>query len=212
MMAIESAKREIVARAYLDQVIGTLAKPTEDDARKYYAETPALFANRKIYRIQELTVGNDTSVLAQMKQMVAAGRSLDDMAAWLKSHQVQFGNTGTTRPAEQIPLDILPKLAELREGQIAVFEGPQNFIVVRLLGSQPAAISESEARPRILQFLHNRNAQKAIEAELQKMKAAAKIEFQGEFASTAKPVAGAPAADLAKPAVPNAEKGVAGLK
>jgi EpsD family peptidyl-prolyl cis-trans isomerase len=205
MMAIESAKREIVARAYLEQLAAAQAKPTDEEVAGYYNSNPALFSRRKIYAVQELTVESQPGAIAQMKQMVAAGSTLDDMTTWLKNNQVRYAKNSVTRPAEQIPLEILPRLVEFKDGQIGVFEGPQNFIVARVVSTQSEPMDEATARPRIQQFLQNQNRQKLVADQIKKLKDSAKLEYMGDFA------AAATAAPAAPPAA-NVEKGVAGLK
>ena len=213
MMAIEAAKREIVARAYLDQVIAALPKPTDDEIRKYYADNPDLFSRRRVYSLQEITVEPKREILDELKQMVATGKPLDDIANWLKEKGVRFQAGGGTRAAEQIPLDILPKLAQLKDGQAGVIEGSKSILVVRVASSQAVPVDEAEAKPRIQQFLYNQRVQQAAGDEIRKLKSAAKIEFQGEFASAAgegaKPASPTP---QAAPTGNPIEKGVAGLK
>lgn len=214
MMAIEAAKREVVVRAYLDQIVAALPKPTDEEVRKYYADNPDLFARRRVYSLQEITLEQKPDILGNLKQLVAAGKSLDDIANWLKSNGVQFRGGAASRTAEQIPLDVLPRVAELKDGQTGVIQSGQNFLVVRVMASQAEPVDEATAMPKIQQFLYNQRAQQAVIDEIKKLKSAAKIEYQGEFA-------GVPAAGEAKPPVPaaqgkpagnNIEKGVAGLK
>ena len=213
MMALEAAKREIVARAYLDQMIAALPKPTDDEVRKYYADSPDLFSRRRVYTIQEITVGAKLEILDDLKQMVAAGKSLEDIANWLKEKGVRFQEGGGTRAAEQIPLEILPKLAQIKDGQTGVIEGAQSILVVRVAASQAAPVDEAEAKPKIQQFLQNQRVQKAVSEEIRKLKGAAKIELVGEF-STAADTSAKPASmtPQAAPAANHIEKGVAGLK
>ena len=213
MMALEAAKREIVARAYLDQMIAALPKPTDDEVRKYYADSPDLFSRRRVYTIQEITVGAKLEILDDLKQMVAAGKSLEDIANWLKEKGVRFQEGGGTRAAEQIPLEILPKLAQIKDGQTGVIEGAQSILVVRVAASQAAPVDEAEAKPKIQQFLQNQRVQKAVSEEIRKLKGAATIELVGEF-STAADTSAKPAnpTPQAAPAANHIEKGVAGLK
>jgi EpsD family peptidyl-prolyl cis-trans isomerase len=216
MMAIEAAKREIVARAYLDQVIAALPKPTDEEIQKYYVANPDLFSRRRVYTLQEITVEPKPEILDDLKQMAATGKSLDDIANWLKEKGVRFQAGGGTRAAEQIPLELLPKLALIKDGQTGVIEGTQSILVVRIASSQAVPVDEADAKPRVQQFLYNQRVQQAASDEIKKLKASAKIERQGEFASTpgesvkpASPTAqAAPPAPVANPI----EKGVAGLK
>ena len=55
--AIEAAKREIIARAHLEQLLSTLPKVTDQEIKDYYASNKALFAERRIYNIEELSGG-----------------------------------------------------------------------------------------------------------------------------------------------------------
>ena len=56
LLALENARREILARAYVEQITAGAPKPTIEEAKKYYAENPPLFAERRIYNIQEIVL------------------------------------------------------------------------------------------------------------------------------------------------------------
>jgi len=222
LTAIESAKREILARAYLDTIVASQPKPAPEEIKKYYDEHPQLFANRRVFQIQELLVERKPEVLEVLRQMVAGAKSLDEMSAWLKTKKIQFRGNVEVSAAEQIPLEVLLKIAELKDGQSILLERPQAVLVMRVSASQPAALDEAAASPRIQQHLANERGQQAINAEFKRLNAAAKIEYQGEFAalavaapsSAASPSAAQaePAKPVAAPAIPGLEKGVAGLK
>jgi hypothetical protein len=224
-MAIESARREILARAYIEQITAALAKPTTEEAKKYYSEHPQLFAERRIYNIQEIVLPASAGVTNELREMLSAGKSMEDIANWLKGKDIKFAGGSATRPAEQIPLELLPKIHPLKVGQGLLIEGPQSITLMRLAAAQSMPISEDIALPRIQQFLGNQRANEAAKQEFQALKAKAQITYMGDFAesnnSTAAQVATVPAsapasapdtgkskstADIAT------EKGIAGLK
>ncbi|MBL8414029.1 MAG: EpsD family peptidyl-prolyl cis-trans isomerase [Propionivibrio sp.] len=227
LMAIEAARREILARAYIEQIAAAQPKPTLEEAKKYIAEHPQLFAERRIYNIQEIVVPASSNVLGNLREMVAASKSMEDIAIWLKSKDIKFTGGSATRPAEQIPLDLLPKVHALKDGQGLLLENAQSITIMRLAASQSAPVTEAVAIPRVQQFLGNQRAGEAAASELKQLKANAKIAYMGEFAesaaapataatpaavpATAPAKAPAPAAEK-KPASSNIEKGVAGLK
>lgn len=221
-MAIEAARREILSRAYLEQIASALPKPTPEEAKKYIAEHPQLFAERRIYNIQEIVLPASSNTTANLREMVTAGKSMDDIANWLKSKDIKFSGGSATRSAEQIPLDLLPKVHALKDGQGLLLENAQNITVMRLAASQSAPVTEDVAIPRVQQFLGNQRAGEAAASKLKELKADAKITYMGEFAEsaaapkTAETPAVAPATKPApadkKPASTNLEKGVAGLK
>lgn len=213
MLEVESAKKEIVARAYVDQLASALPKPTDDDVSKYYVDNPALFSNRHVYSLQELSLGNDPAVVDEIKRMIAAGRSIEEIGNWMKSKSIPFRAGVSVRPAEEISLETLPRIAELKEGQMTVVADDKGTSVVRVVASQAAPISAATAKDSIRAYLYNVSAKRSITQEMDKLRADAKIELKGEFSGTETAVA-KPAAPVAAPA-DNAgvmEKGVAGLK
>lgn len=221
VMAIEAARRDILARAYVDQLASTASKPTPEEAKKYYAEHPQLFAERRVYNIQELVLPPTPGVADRLNGMLGAGKPLEEIAAWLKGKDIKFTGGSATRPAEQLPLDLLPKIHALKDGQGMVIESAQNITVMRVAASQSAPVTEATALPRIQQYIGNQRAGEVAASEFKQLKAKAKITYVGEFAAME---ANAPAAE-AKNTAPVAaestekpktdtsmEKGVAGLK
>ena len=223
LLALENARREILARAYVEQITAGAPKPTIEEAKKYYAENPPLFAERRIYNIQEIVLPAAAGVAVELRGMVDAGKSMEEIANWLKGKGIKFAAGSATRSAEQIPLELLPKIHPLKTGQSLILEGPQTVTVMRLAGAQSAPVSEEAALPRIQQFLGNQRAAETAKQEFKTLKTNAKITYMGEFADDSKPqTAAAPIAPDAKdPGITTSnaagagvavERGVAGLK
>jgi len=209
LMALESARREILSRAYIEQLIAAQPKPTRDEAKKYFSEHPLLFVERRIYGIQELVFPASDKLTGPLHDMVTSGKSMDDIAAWLKARDVKFSGQSTTRPAEQIPLELLPKLHALKDGQALVLDNEQNVIVMRLVNSQAAPVSEAIALPKIMQFLGNQRAGETIENEMKRIKGKATISYLGEF-SDAQPLNPAPIKKESANSM--VEKGIVGIR
>lgn len=222
MMALEAARREVLTNAYLTQIGTAAAKVGDDEARKYFNEHPELFSNRRVYNLQDIALPRDDKSVTGLRSLVAQGKSMQDIAGWLKGNNVKFGANAETRAAEQLPLELLPKIAQMADGQTALIEMGPALHVVHLVSSQQASVGEAEALPRIKQFLGNKRGQEAIAADMKKLRDAAKVEYLGEFsgAKSQQPTVSAPAADVKpaevdkqKPAAVNesVKKGAAGL-
>jgi EpsD family peptidyl-prolyl cis-trans isomerase len=225
LMTIENARREILARAYVEQIAAGLPKPTVEEAKEYYAAHPQLFAERRVYNIQEIVLPSSEGVANQLGEMLQGGSSMEEIANWLKGKNIKFAAGSATRPAEQIPLELLPKIHPLKVGQGLILQGPQSVTVMRLVGAQSVPVTEDLALPRIQQFLANQRASEAAKKEFKTLKANAKITYMGEFAdmspSTAETTpasatastAGGANSVLSAPSTDIAiDKGVAGLK
>lgn len=127
--------------------------------------------------------GNE--VASELRRRVAGARSLQEISDWLHSRQVRFTANRMNRPAEDIPLGMLPTLKDMKDGDIRMAELGGRVYVVRLIASRPAPVDEAAASPRIEQFLANQRSTQSIAEELQRLRAQARIEYVGEFAGGA---------------------------
>lgn len=222
LLNIEAARREILARAYLEQLAAANPKPTDDEVKRYYDEHPDLFSRRRIFALQELAIPANAGSLDGLKEFINSGKSMDDIVNWLKDHKIPARASQGNRPSEQIPLELLTKITQLKDGQTTLIETPQGSVVMRLAASQNAPVDEANAKPRIQQFLMNERNGKTVADELKRLKDAAKIEYIGDFAKQSEAPAAkpAPTAAVEPPkegtatnSTANAiEKGVAALK
>lgn len=181
MQAIQEAKRQILARAYIDKTAAAATTQSWEEIRKFYQDNPALFGRRRIYRVHELVVVAPQEKLAALKAAAAGAKSMQELAGWLKSHSLAFQAVTSHRPAEQIPANILAQLFEMREAQIAVVPTPRGASVVQLLEAQEAPLSEAQAAPVIERYLQSRTRLALAQAEVKKLREHAGIEYVGEF-------------------------------
>jgi EpsD family peptidyl-prolyl cis-trans isomerase len=183
MQAIETAKKQILAQAYIDKVAIAASTDSQENIEKFYKDNPALFERRRIYRIQELAVVAPQEKLQGLKAEAAKAKDLNSVMAWLKYQQLPYTLTTSTRAAEQVPLFILSRLYEMKDGQIAVLPTSRGAQVVQLMGAEEAPMNEQQATPIIKQFLASRKRLEVAQDEIRKLREQAKIEYVGEFAS-----------------------------
>ena len=203
---LEAAKREIIARAYLEKLGEAAPKPTPEEIKKYYDEKPALFKERRIYSIQEIGIEAKPEQVDGLRAKLAASKNINEFVEYLKANDFKFSGNQAVRAAEQLPLQSLDAFAKLQDGQAVLNVGPAGVQVVVLAGSRSQPVTEEQARPAIEQFLLNERKRKLIEEDVKKMRADAKVEYVGKFAEGA-PAAAAPAT----PAAPAASAASGGL-
>jgi hypothetical protein len=127
------------------------------------------------------------------------------------------------KPAEQLPQAMLPQLAKMPKGQAMVVNTTDGLLVIVLADSQAQPVTLEQAKPAIARKLQVDARQKAAKAEVDALKAAATIEYVGEFADAGKEEAAPAAAASEEPAAaatpPAADadadaisKGISGLK
>jgi EpsD family peptidyl-prolyl cis-trans isomerase len=203
VQALDAAHRQIMAEAYMTRKLGTPAEPTDAEVSDYFNKHPELFTKRKIYRLQELAIKAPEEKQEAIRKQLSDSRTLNDFAAWLKAEKYPVKVSQDVKPAEQLPQALLPKLAEMPDGQAMIVKTPEGLLVIVLADSQVQPVTLEQAKPAIARALQNEARQKASKAELDRLKAAAKIEYVGEFADAGKePAPAAASTESANPAAP----------
>ena len=182
---LEAARREILARAYLEKVGEAAAKPSAEDIHKYYVEKPALFSDRRVYSIQEIAIEARPDQVGELRDRLSAAKNINEFIEFLKSKEYRFSGNQAVRAAEQLPLNSLDAFSRMKDGQAMVVPAANGVQVVLLAGSRSQPVSEEQARPAIEQYLLNERKRKLVEDDLKAMRAAAKIEYVGKFAEAA---------------------------
>jgi EpsD family peptidyl-prolyl cis-trans isomerase len=178
---LEAARREVLARAYLERLGQGVSKPSADELKAYYDTNPALFSERRIFRLQELRMPQVGEALNDLRTWTEQGRNLDDVAAALKTKNVGFSASGGMRNAEQVPLDLLPKLHALKDGQNLLVVQGQGATLLRLVGSNSAPVTLAVATPGIEQFLSNRRTTETVAADIKRLRDITSISYVGDF-------------------------------
>lgn len=199
---IEASRRELISRAYVERMGDAASKATPDEVKKFYDEKPALFKERRVYSIQELSIEAKPDQVQGLRNELQAAKSVPDFVEYLKANGFRFNANQAVRAAEQLPLNMLDAFAKMKDGQSMMVPTANGAQIIVLAGSKLAPVDEAAARPAIEQFLLNERKRKLIDENMKAMRAAAKIEYVGKFAepaaSAASGAAATPAASAAQ--------------
>lgn len=182
---LEAARREILARAYVEKIGEAAPKPTAEDIKKYYDEKPALFAQRRIYNLQEIIVEAKPEQANELREKLSGAKNINEFVEYLKSKDYKFAGNSAVRAAEQLPLQSLDAFGRMKDGQAMMLPNPNGFQVVVVAGTRSQPLSEDQARPVIEQYLLNERKRKLAEDDIKALRSAAKIEYVGKFAEGA---------------------------
>ena len=187
LLAIEQSRREILAAAYMEQVLASGKKLNKSDVSTYYYQNPELFAERKIYNLEEISFPIGPVTADELKALQAQGNNLDQLQAYLEQKNVDFKRNTGASPAEKLPLTHIKELHNAADGQIFVLDNAGETSIVQVISTTTVPVSETEAAPAIQQFLFNQYAADLHAKQLKPLKDQAKIEYFGVFAEMAKP-------------------------
>lgn len=224
--AMENARRQILAQAYIERTLSENTMPTSDEIKKYYADHPEIFGKRRLYRFQEVlaAVENEDQMKALQAQL-AKNQNMNEMTAWLREKGIKYSMSFSMKASEQLPRNLLPKLASMKQGDVMFYPAGNRALVVQLTGWQELPMSEPEAAPYIAQALLTQKRGEQASEELKRLRTASKVEYVGEYAKAApqaqaqqpeaQPAAKAPPskpAEAGKNDASSIDKGLSGLK
>jgi len=206
-LALEAARRQVLSQAYVEKLTANVAQPTAQEVADYYNQHPELFSQRRIYRLQEISIQVTAENAEAVKTKLSETRSLDDFIQWLKDQNIPARISQSTKAAEQLPSELLPRLAQMRDGQAMTVKAPNSLNILVVAGSQSQPVTLEQAKASIERFVVNSKKRDTAAAALKDMRAQAKIEYLGAYADLGKEEAKSEAKPEAKPEAAEAKAG-----
>lgn len=217
VQAIERAKALIIAQSYMQKRVGTITKPTKEEIAEYFNQHPEFFSQRKQFDMRELIIAT-SAMTPELKTAMDGAKSLEEVAAWLDTNKVAFTRAQIARTTADLPPELSSKLQSLPKGQLFIIKEGERSLLIQITDIKDAPQTLAAAENQIGQFLFNKKSKTAADAELARLRAAAKIEYLNKPAASASASASAAAASAPAAAAPAASdadsnaRGVAGLK
>lgn len=209
VQAIEASKRQILAQAAAERVIGKPAEPSKVAVDEFYAKNPGLFADRKTYDFVMFALPKASYSEAIAAQLNTATTAMQ-VKAVLDGAGIKFETNESTRAAEQLPMGMLPKFVAMNQGDILAMAEGEKMVLLQLKASHPAPVSPADAEPMIKRYLSTSDAQTNAKNKIKALQTAAKIEYLQKFASA--PVAEPVSAVKASATDDSLKAGLKGLK
>lgn len=180
---LATARRQILARAYLREKSMALAKPTADQITSYYTAHPELFEQRHIYRLQEIAIKGSSAQIAQIEQQLQAAKTFNERAAALQKMAIPFTTGVVVKPAEEIPADLLKTLNKLQDGDAFTLPNSGGAAFMQITGIESHPISRVQAQALIERYLTNERLGEIIIQESKQLHDVAKISYVAPYSS-----------------------------
>ncbi len=183
--ALLAARREVLARAYVEQAALTVPAPTDAQMHAYFDGNDALFSHRRVYTLQEYLARVPEAQIPTLRAMVEGGKQPADIEAWFKAQNAPYRGQQSTHAAEQIPLSSLRQVAATPDGHGLVISAGDQVHVTFVQSSVSEPVTFERARQAIGQFLNVEARRKVTEANMAALKSAAKIDYAPQYAALA---------------------------
>ena len=182
LQALEAARKDALARYYIEQFVAKVPKPGAEEVKQYYDAHPANFAQRNAYVIQkvEARVAADKAGALAAQAQAASGAAA--VAGLLKAKADAVNVTESTQPAESLG-PLLPKISTMTAGQTIAIPQPTGLAALTLVDVKPQPLTLAQAQPAIEQMLWTQKKREALQAETKDLRSKARVDYLGKFAS-----------------------------
>ena len=212
MQAIERTKALIISQAYMQKKLSGIARPSKAEVEDYFNKHPELFSNRKQFDMRQLLIASKDMNDA-LKQVIDKSKSLDEVAAWMESNKIGFARGQVSRTTTDLAPELVAKLQSMPKGQLFIINEGERAMLMTIVDIKEVPVKLAAAAPQIEQYLVNTRAKDAAKQEMERLRAAAKIEYLNQpAASAATAASGAASAASASASAAATARGVAGLK
>ena len=211
MQAVERAKALIISQAYMQKKLSGMAPPSKAEVEDYFNKHPELFSNRKQFDMRQLLIASKDMNDA-LKQVIDKSKSLDEVAAWMESNKIGFARAQVSRTTTDLAPELVGKLQSMPKGQLFIINEGERAMLMTIVDIKEVPVKLAAAAPQIEQYLVNTRAKDAAKQEMERLRAAAKIEYLNQPAAATAAASGAASAASASASAAATARGVAGLK
>jgi EpsD family peptidyl-prolyl cis-trans isomerase len=173
---VEAARAQIYAQAYLARKISSMPPAKEDEVRKFMAEHPEVFNERKMLSTTDVVFSNDPSKI-DYDTLQAKVSNLDELKTLLARHQIHFDMLQEQIPSESMPKQALSMLNQIKVGDLLFMHDDNNKVIVRGVNSIiDAPLETNQSMEMATKIVNERKRQQFINDELNRLKKLARID------------------------------------
>jgi EpsD family peptidyl-prolyl cis-trans isomerase len=193
VQALQLAQREVLARAYQEKLAANAHGASSDEIDRYYDSHPAVFAQRRLYMLQEFVVEATAEQASGLAAIAKRAKGADEVEHLLREAGLKPRSRRFVQAAEDVPAIVLEPLSKLEKGQsLAVTQGPVPRVFT-LLDVQSAPVDRRQAADVIAGYLVSERKRQLVTPAMKALRDAADIKYQGAFAKA--PAVGASGAN-----------------
>lgn len=176
MQARERVIAQVITQAYLQGIMSKVVKPTKAEIDEYYQKHPELFTHRKQFDLTIVRVATK-DLSEELKKVLDAAKTLDEVVLWLEKNKVQYIRNVASRSSTDLPPQMTTLLQEKSKDTIFIINEQETSSLIYVNAVKESPVALASAAPQIERFLMNQKFKEATDAEITRLRAAAKIEY-----------------------------------
>lgn len=182
---LEAARRDILARRFIEAGAETAGKPADDQVQKFYDAHANIFAQRRVFTLQRTDIQAPDERRTEIDAHIQSLKSGAELADWLKAQNLRYSAKQEQTSSEQLPPALLDKLSSMKDGESTAIPAQGGVSALTLVSSAAAPKTLAEARPAIEQYLSTQGRREVVMNLQKTLRDGAKIDYQGRFAASA---------------------------
>lgn len=194
VQSLEAARRELLALAWQESIASKASNPSSEEIDRYYEAHPELFAQRRLYILQETSLEGTPEQLGALPAKVAQAQSAEEIAALLQQAGVRSSTRAIAMAAEDLPQKVLEPVSRLEPGRSAYIAQGSAVRIYTVLQAHKAPVERRMALNAIGAYLAKDRRSEAVSQAMKELRGKAKIEYLGGFAKGGEGAASAPPA------------------
>jgi EpsD family peptidyl-prolyl cis-trans isomerase len=178
--AIAREKAKILVKAYLQELIDATPKPMQQEIDHYYKDHPFLYAERKLFKYDELNI-QDTVARQQVRTMSDAGNSMRQILFWLDERNVPYELKQHVVTSDKLPSGIAEMTGNLANGKPFIVKIEDDFHIWTMTELSLQPLDEDSVTQLIEHALINQKARNELAANVAKLRIADGVVYSDLF-------------------------------
>ncbi len=160
--------------------------PSEQDINDYYQKHPELFAKRKAYEMRQVVLSK-VDFKTELNALVDAGKSMDEVCAWLDANKVKYQAAQSSRTTADLPAQLVASIDTISDGKPFLMKDGERIAIASLRFVKDVPVGREDALKQAAQYLTNVSLQQSAAQEISRLRAAATIEYADASLKPAEP-------------------------
>lgn len=172
---------ELLIGMLANRSLDTTKLPTDAEIAAYQAKQPQMFANREVWKLEQLQY--DTPKDKAVNDKILQTKTLDQLAAVLTAARIPFQRANNQLITSNIPSELYPQLTKLAPGEPFIVPAGNKSVASVIASRQAAPLEGPAARTEAANAIRRQGSTQLLQQRLKDLKASAKIEYKEGFAA-----------------------------
>lgn len=171
---------ELLIGMMANRSLETSKLPSDGEITAFQAKNPQAFANREIWKLEQLQY--DTPTDKAVQDRIIQTKTLEQLASVLTAANIPFQRANNQLVTAVLPAEIYPQLAKLAPGEPFIVPAGNRSVASAIASKSPAPLEGPAARTEAVNAIRRQNSTSLLQKKLKDLRTAAKIEYKEGFA------------------------------